>query len=166
MEAEAARHRRNRRNFKASGSEEQIVDLLKYPPKEVVTRNYLAPVMAAADMDTDASGADATSDEDAVPGKTDRPPPIIITTTTNLIQLQTQLKSMIKGNIEFRSTRNGTRVITRVLADFQSVKSHFDASNLSYYLFCLKSEKKLFKAVIRKLPYNAPAEGISGGPRV
>jgi hypothetical protein len=117
----------------------------------------------AADMDTDDSGADATSNEDAVPGKTGRPPPIIITSTTNMIQLQKQLKSMMKGNIEFRSTGNGARVITRVMADFQSIKSHFDANNLSYYLFCLKSEKT-FKAVIRHLPYNTPAEGISGGP--
>jgi hypothetical protein len=46
------------------------------------------------------------------------------------------------------------------MADFQSIKSHFDANNLSYYLFSLKSEKPM-KAVIRHLPLNTPAEDIS-----
>jgi hypothetical protein len=79
-------------------------------------------------MDTDASGTEATSNEEEVPGKSSRPPPIILTSTTNLIQLQNQLKNVVKENFEFRSTRNGTRVITRDMADFQSVKSHFAAN--------------------------------------
>jgi hypothetical protein len=80
-----------------------------------------------------------------------------------------QLKSEVKENIEFRSTRNGTRVITRGMADFQSVKYHFDANNLTYYTFCSKSEKNTMKAVIRHLAHNTPAEDISDGlvePRV
>jgi hypothetical protein len=113
-------------------------------------------------MDTDASGTEATSNEEAVPGKTGRPPPIILTSTANLIQLQKQLQSVVKENFELRSTRNGTRVITRSMADFQSVKSHFDAHNLSYYPFYPKSEKPM-KAVIRHLPHNTPAEDISDG---
>jgi hypothetical protein len=47
------------------------------------------------------------------------------------------------------------------MADFQSVKSHFDSQNLSYYSFP-KSEKPI-KVVIRHLPYNTPAEDISDG---
>jgi hypothetical protein len=43
-------------------------------------------------MDTDASGTEATSNEEAVPGKTGGPPPVILTSTTNLIQLQKQRK--------------------------------------------------------------------------
>jgi hypothetical protein len=46
------------------------------------------------------------------------------------------------------------------VAEFQSVKSHFDAINLSYYTFYPKSEKPM-KAVIRHLPHNTPAEDIS-----
>jgi hypothetical protein len=83
-------------------------------------------------MDTYASGTEANSNEEAVPGKTGRPPPIMLTSTTNLIQLQKELKIVVKENFEFRSTRNGTRVITRSTADFYSVISHFDAHNLSY----------------------------------
>jgi hypothetical protein len=89
-------------------------------PKEVATRNFFTP-LKAADMGTDASDTEANSNEEAVPGKTGRPPPIILTSTTNLIQLQKQLKIVVKENFEFRSTRNGTRVITRSMADFQSV---------------------------------------------
>jgi hypothetical protein len=50
----------------------------------------------------------------------------------NLLQLQKQLKEVVSENFEFRGTRNGTRVITRSTADFQSIKSNFDSQNLSY----------------------------------
>jgi hypothetical protein len=83
---------------------------LNITPKEVVTRNFFGP-LRTADMDTDASGTKATSNEEAVPGETGRPPPIIPTSTTNLIQLQKQVKCVVKENFEVRSTRNGTRVI-------------------------------------------------------
>jgi predicted component of type VI protein secretion system len=97
---------------------------LNIPSKEVVT-------LRAADMDTDASDTEATSNEEAVPGKTGRPPPIILMSTANLIQLQKQLQSVFKENVDLRSTRNGTRVITRSMADIKSVQSHFDTNNLS-----------------------------------
>jgi uncharacterized protein with WD repeat len=84
-------------------------------------------------MDTDSSGMDAKTEEEAVPEKTCRPPPIILTSSTNLIQLQKQLKSVVKGDFEFRSTRNGTRVVTKGMADFEAVKSYFTNNNLSFY---------------------------------
>jgi hypothetical protein len=159
-EAEAVRHARNRRNIKESGSAKQNVARLKHPPpKEVVNRNFFAP-LRAADIDTDTCGTEATSNEEAVPDKTGRPPPITLTSTTNLIQLHKQLKSVVRENLELRSTRNGTRVIARGMADFQSVKSHFDANNVSYYSFYPKSKKPM-KAVICHLPHNTPAEDIS-----
>jgi hypothetical protein len=48
------------------------------------------------------------------------------------------------------------------MADFQSIRSLFDANNLSYYSFFPKFEKTI-KAVIRHLPHNTPAEDISDG---
>jgi hypothetical protein len=69
---------------------------------------------------------------------------------------------VVAENFEFRSTRNGTRVITKGLADFQSVKSLFNSQRLSYYTFFPKSEKPI-KAVIHHLPLNTPAEAISDG---
>jgi hypothetical protein len=41
-------------------------------------------------------GAEASTLEEAVPGKEGRPPSIILTSTTNLIQLQRQLKNVAK----------------------------------------------------------------------
>jgi hypothetical protein len=55
---------------------------------------------------------------------------MVVTSAVNLIQLQKQLKGVVKENFEFLSTRNGTRVITRSMTDFQSVKSHLDSQNL------------------------------------
>jgi hypothetical protein len=47
------------------------------------------------------------------------------------------------------------------MVDFQSVKSHFDSQNLSYY--CFPKSEKLIKAVIRHLPHNTLAEYIYDG---
>jgi hypothetical protein len=89
-------------------------------------------------MDTDSSGAEATTHEEAVPSKASRPVTIILTSKSNLIQLQKQLKSVVKDDIEFSSTRNRTRVITKGMADFEAVKSHFTNNKLSYYSFFFK----------------------------
>jgi hypothetical protein len=69
---------------------------------------------------------------------------------------------VVSENFEFRSTGNGTRVTARNMVDFQSVKSHFDTQNLSYYSFFPKYEKPI-KAVRRHLLLNTPAEDISDG---
>jgi hypothetical protein len=68
---------------------------------------------------------------------------------------------VVSEDLEFRNTRNGTRVITRGMADFQSVKSYFDNHNLSYFFFPKK--EKPVKAVIRHLPHNTPAQDSSDG---
>jgi hypothetical protein len=46
------------------------------------------------------------------------------------------------------------------MADFQTVKSHFENKHLSYYTFYPKSEKPI-KTAIRHLPHNTPAKDIS-----
>jgi hypothetical protein len=112
-------------------------------------------------MDADATDAEATTHE-TVPGKADRPPPIILTAKIKLIQLQKQLKNVVKADFEFRNTRNGTRVITKGMADFEAVKSHISNNNLSYFSFFPKSQKPI-KAVIRHLPPDTPAEDICEG---
>jgi hypothetical protein len=48
------------------------------------------------------------------------------------------------------------------MVDYQSVKSHFDTNNLSYYSIYHKSGK-FMKAVIRELPHNTLVEDISDG---
>jgi hypothetical protein len=112
----------------------------------VTTKNFFAP-FRTLNVDTDASGTESSETEEPVPRKSSRPPPIVLTSTINLIQLQKQLKGIAKQQFEFRSTRNGTRITTKDMVDYQSVKGHFESNNLSYYAFYSKSERPI-KAVI------------------
>jgi hypothetical protein len=100
--------------------------------------------------------------EEAVPGKTGRPPPIGPTYATNPFQLQKQLKGVVRDNHEFHSTRNGTRISTKTMADLSPVKSYLENNNLAYFTSYLKSLQHI-KAVIRHLPLNTPAKDISEG---
>jgi hypothetical protein len=113
-------------------------------------------------METDSAGAEASTHEETVPGKAGRPTLIILTAKTNLIQLQKQLKNVVKGDFEFRNTTNGTRVITKVMADFEAVKSHLSCNNLSYFSFFPKSKKPI-RPVIRHLPPDTPFGDICEG---
>jgi hypothetical protein len=67
-----------------------------------------------------------------------------------------------KKNLSSVAPETEPVIITRSIVDFQSVKSHFDTNNLSYYSFYPKSENPM-KAVIRHLPQNIIAEDISDG---
>jgi hypothetical protein len=130
-------------------------------PKQVVTkRNFFAPLRAT--MDTDSSVTEGSTPEEAVPGKAGRPPTIVLTSNTSLIHLQRRLNNEAKGDFDFRNTKNGTRVITKSMTDFEAVKSDFSAHNLSFYSFFPKFVKPV-KGVLRHLPSNTPAEDISEG---
>jgi hypothetical protein len=86
----------------------------------------------------------------------------VLTSATNLIQLQKHLKGLAKRTFEYRSTKNGTRVVTKDMVDYQAIESFFESKNFSYYTFHPKAEKPI-KAVIRHLPINTPAEDIVDG---
>jgi hypothetical protein len=102
---------------------------------KVATKKFFTPLQTT-NMDTYAPDTESSAVEEAVPGKMGRPPPIVLTSATNLIQLQKQLKGVAKQIFEFHSTKNRTRVITKGMVDFQSVKAHFESSNLSYSCIC------------------------------
>jgi hypothetical protein len=104
-------------------------------------------------------GTESTATEKGVQENSDRPPPIVLTSATNLIELQKQLKGV---TFQFRSTKSGTKVVTKNKVNYQSVKTYFETNNLSYYTIYPKSEKPI-KAVIRHLPVNTPAEDIAEG---
>jgi hypothetical protein len=106
-------------------------------------------------METETSSAEESQQEEASGSRTGRPPPIVITAATNLLQLQKAVKRVVKDYFEFRSTRIGTRVITKTLADFAAVKSHLESQSLSYFTSFPKSQKPI-KAVIRHLPITCP----------
>jgi hypothetical protein len=93
-----------------------------------------------------ADGADAFTagqQQQAPSSYAGRPPPIVLTSLVNRIKLQRQLKGSLKGNSEFRSTSNGTRAVTKEMADFSANRSHFESNNLPYFTFCPKFQKPI-----------------------
>jgi hypothetical protein len=145
---------------KVATTTDGVNDLHIRPQAEVTTRNYYAP-LRSNEMEVTENTNPAESQQ-APTTERSRPPPIVLTTETNLIRLQKDIKGIIKGSFEFRSTRNGTRVVMREMADFSAIRSHFESNNLHYFTFHPKSQKPI-KAVIRHLPFNTPAEDISDG---
>jgi hypothetical protein len=113
-------------------------------------------------METESSRVDATTTAETAPQKTCRRSPVILTSAVNLIQLQKEIKNVVKDDFEFCSTRNGIRVVTKGMDDFEAVKAHFSTNNLAYFSFFPKVLKRV-KAVIRHLPPNTSAEDISDG---
>jgi hypothetical protein len=125
--------------------------------------NFFAP-LRTANMDTDAPVTEPNAEEAAAPAprKSARPPPIVLTSAANLMQLQKQLKDVARQNFEFCNTRNGTKVVTKDMVDYQAVKSHFNNNHLACFTFFPKSKKPV-KAVLRHLPSNTPEQDISDG---
>jgi hypothetical protein len=89
-------------------------------------------------MEVERTPTEETSNEENIevqqqsPRKSGRPPPIVLTSTTNLIQLQRKFTKITTGNFEFRNTRNGTRIVTKEMSDFSTIKKYLERSNLAY----------------------------------
>jgi hemin uptake protein HemP len=90
-------------------------------------------------MDTETTGAENGLPEQEAPRKPDKRPPIIMTSRTNLIQLQSELKEHDKKEYEFRNTRKGTHILTKVMAEYSATKSYLEKYNLQYFTFSPKS---------------------------
>jgi hypothetical protein len=69
---------------------------VRLPTKAVITRSFFAP-LRIKDMDTETTGAENTLPEQEAPRKLGRPAPVVMTSTTNLIRLQSDLKEHVKG---------------------------------------------------------------------
>jgi hypothetical protein len=95
----------------------QTSTLLAKKQAEVSIKNYYAP-LRTVEMDTEDAGDSPAPKGEQQQKKTGRPPPVVLTSAINLINFQDNLKVVVKGNYEFRSTRNGTRVVTREMADY------------------------------------------------
>jgi hypothetical protein len=90
---EVRRRKRHGTNEDASTSKKKVAAAEITPPKEVVTRNFFAPLRTS--METDSARPEAAAPEEAVSDKAGRPPPIILTSSTNLIQLHKKLKDVV-----------------------------------------------------------------------
>jgi hypothetical protein len=108
----------------------------------VATKNFFVP-LRTTNMDTDAPVTESKSTKAEATGKSDRPPPVTLTSAANLIQLQKQLKGVAKQSFGFRNTKNETRVVTKDMVNYQAVKQFFETKSLSYYTFCPKADKHL-----------------------
>jgi hypothetical protein len=64
------------------------------------------------------------------PAVTNWSPLTVLIYEVNLIQLQRQLKGLLKGNFEFRSTRNGIRIVTKEMAHFSTILFHLESNHL------------------------------------
>jgi hypothetical protein len=63
-----------------------------------------------------------------------------MTSTTNLIELQSDLKDNIKGEYKFWNARNGT-CIMKEMADHSAMKSYLGKNNLHYFAFFPRYQK-------------------------
>jgi hypothetical protein len=74
--------------------------VVKLPPKAVLTHNFFAP-LRTSDMDMETTGIENTLPEQEANRKSSRPPTIVMTSTMNLIQLQSDLKEHVTEKYEF-----------------------------------------------------------------
>jgi hypothetical protein len=135
------------------------------PSSRMSSPETLSLPLRAAIMENDSSGTEATSNEEAVPGQIGKLPPIILTSTTNLIQFRKQVQTVVIENFEFRSTRNGTSVTREPwrISNPLNPTSTPVTCPITRSTPNPKKKKKPMKAVIRHLPHNTPAEDISDG---
>jgi hypothetical protein len=126
--------RRNRRSSKDQANQTKraitptagATDQRKPSQLELPTRNFFTP-LRAADMEVEhtediSDRTDGNHQQQSPSSQRGRPPPIILTSAINLIQLQKQLKGFVKGSVDFRNTRNGTRAVTKEMTDFLAIK--------------------------------------------
>jgi hypothetical protein len=128
----------NKRTKKPATSATSVIDPQLQSKDAVPTRNFFAPLRSTdmeADHGRDADDSTEGQQQQAPSSQAGRPPPIVLTSQLNLIQLQRQLKGLLKGNFDFRSTRNGARVVTKELANFSTICSHVESNNLPYFTF-------------------------------
>jgi hypothetical protein len=114
---------------------------VKLLPEAVLTRIFFAP-LRTTDMDTEVPGAENTLAEQETDRERGRLPPIMMISTTNLIRLQSELKDHVKGEYEFRNTPNGTRTITKEMADYSSMKFYLEKINIHYFILSPNSGKR------------------------
>jgi hypothetical protein len=98
--------KRRWRHISNDTSETGKKSAVKQPPKTVPTRNFFAPLRTNG-MDTETTGAENTLQEKEASRKSGGPPPLVMTSTANLIGIQSDLKVNVTGEHEFRNTQNG-----------------------------------------------------------
>jgi hypothetical protein len=124
----------------------QILSQLELP-----TCNFFSPIRTAGTEINPTEGTNNQTDgkqqQQSPNSQRGRPPPIILTSAINLIQLLKQLKGLVKGSFEIRNTRNGTRIVINEMADYSAIKEYINFQKSNYFTFYSKSLKPI-KGVI------------------
>jgi hypothetical protein len=55
-----------------------------------------------------------------------QPPPIVLTSTRNPIQLQRRIKGIVWASFEIRKTRSGARIVTKEMANFSAIQNYLE----------------------------------------
>jgi hypothetical protein len=76
--------------------------------------------------------------------------------------MQRQLKGLLNGNFEFRSTRKKSRIVTKVMAAFQTSDLTSKAKTSHAFTFYPNSQKPM-KTVIWHRPFTTLADDILDG---
>jgi hypothetical protein len=108
--------------------------------KPTVIRNYTTP-LRSVEMDTGSVAQDRALEkqqQQAPRNKTGWSLPLVMTSSTNLIHLQNNLKGIVKGSTELQNTRNGTHVVTKEMEDYATMKAYFESHGLHLYTFTPK----------------------------
>jgi hypothetical protein len=134
------------------------------PRKPAAARSIYDPLLRSLETDSETveQGDLQGQQKQAPANKTNRSPPIMLTSTTNLIHLQNNTKCTVKGSFEFRNTRNGICVSTKEMENYATIKPYFESEGLHYFTSHPKSDKPM-KTVIRRFPSNTPVEDIYKG---
>jgi hypothetical protein len=130
---------------------------VKLPTKAIITHNFFSP-LKTNNMDTETPGAENALPEQEAPRKSGRPQTIVMTSTTNLIPLESDLKNTSEESSS--SEKQKWNSYHKKMADYSAMKSYLEKNNLQYFIFSPNSEKPI-KAIIHHLPPDTPAEDIS-----
>jgi hypothetical protein len=77
------------------------------PQPEVPTRKFFAPLRR--EMELERSKEEDNEGEQQGTNRAGRPPPVILTSATNLLQLKKKIKGIVKGSFEFRHKERNQR---------------------------------------------------------
>jgi hypothetical protein len=117
--------------------------------RPVVTKNLFAPLRPVHMEGAEVCDETPSSENSLEKG---RPTPIVL--TSEIISFQKDLKAVVTGEF-FRNTASGTRITTKIMADYKTIQNVLSKKGLPFFIFYTKGDN-LVKAVIRHLPNNFP----------
>jgi hypothetical protein len=127
---EQRRRKRNPSDEKIQVKKKNITQDPKALP-QVAVRNFFAPLRTHMETE-DSNGEKTTGTEEAEQepaNQAGRPPPIILTSTTNLLQLQKKVRGLVKGSLSSVAHETEPELSQRNWRTFQPLNPSFRLKN-------------------------------------